>query len=121
MIVIKALLIIIILISGVILAVTPDIFPMGLYTDKALHLFTFAILSIILTWRYMEQRKKLYAALILVILMGVAIEAVQLFVPDRAAQITDIISNIAGIIYGLITGYLLKTGYKHTINNGYQK
>ncbi len=92
------------------LAVVPNIFPMGYHTDKVLHIFTFGITMMLLTIKFYSQRKLIIFILALITL-GAAIEMVQSFTPDRAAQWEDFIANIAGISFGLITGHLLRSGY----------
>ncbi|MGH1456979.1 MAG: VanZ family protein [Alphaproteobacteria bacterium] len=84
---------------------------MGYQTDKMLHLFTFCIISTLATWKYLEHIKKLIASLCTLLCLGGIIELIQIFVPNRTAQIEDMCSNILGITLGIIIGYLLKTGY----------
>ena len=93
------------------LATTPNLLPMGFQTDKILHIFVFAITSAYITWQYIEQRNKLIILLGAVLCAGIAIELIQMLIPERTAQIEDIAANIIGILYGLTMGNLLKKGY----------
>lgn len=103
--------IILVISSGLVLAITPNLLPMGLHTDKALHLIIFATLSACIAHQYLFNIKKLLYALSALALIGLTIEAIQMLTPNRATQIEDVASNIAGIILGSSIAYLLKTGY----------
>lgn len=105
----KTILFVFTLISGAILAITPNLLPMGFYTDKILHMFVFGNATIIITYKYLGAPKKLITAITILILIGLSIEIIQSFVPERMAEPEDIASNIIGILYGFTTGYLLKS------------
>ncbi len=114
---VKLFLLMAVLLIGWFFAVTPNILPMGYQTDKMLHIFIFCILSLLLTLKHGNNRKKLLIGQALILCIGGLTEIIQIITPDRTAQIEDALSNVIGAILGMVIGYLLKTGY----NAGNQK
>ena len=82
----------------------PDIDALILtgYEDKLVHIGAFAIFTF-----YFGIRNQM-RAIIPVIFLGILIEAVQLYIPDRSACIYDMASNCVGI--GI--GFLLKSKFE---------
>lgn len=93
------------------LVITPNLIEMGYHTDKMLHIFMFAIITMLIVFRT-TSIKFLMIFIAMLLCGGFIVEAVQIITPNRSAQLGDLISNVIGIIYGGVMGYLLRTGYK---------
>lgn len=94
----------------IITATTPDLIGQGYHTDKVLHVFVFSMAMVFFTFKHTNTKKRILYAVIL-LFFGISIELVQTLTPDRNAELSDIVADIIGIIYGFITGYFLRRGY----------
>jgi len=90
----------------IVLAVTPNVMVMHGNQDKMLHVTVFCLLilwpAIILT-----RRLYIYGIALFLLLLGVAIEMLQVMVSGRESSLFDIAANGLGLILGLVIGYLL--------------
>lgn len=71
---------------------------------KLHHVAAFFVLTLLIRYgsRINGRRPKLAATVLLPFTVGVAIEAVQLFIPYRSGRLYDLISNSAGIVLALV-------------------
>lgn len=90
-----------------ILAMLPqDIAPhIGSLSDKGIHFFAFAVLSLLLGISYTVTWIR---TLFLLTIYAVFIELSQLFTQDRSAEILDIIADMIGIGIGSLFYLLIK-------------
>lgn len=91
-------------------AVTPHLIGKGFHTDKILHIFVFGMSACLMSLRFSTAKQRTLIAVCLLFL-GLSIEFVQFLAPGRDPELGDVAANIVGILYGLIAGYLLKSGY----------
>lgn len=80
------------------------------YSDKFMHVL-FASLFILGPSLYFKNVKYTFGIAFCIFLSGIGLEIIQSMLPDRKAELLDVISNITGLSLGLIIGYLLKSGY----------
>ena len=93
-----------------ILALVPDLFPLPTpYADKMLHVL---ICTLILIWAFFTFKSRKSIAIVCALLAtgGIGLECVQSFIPGREVSLDDMAANLAGILSGLLIGYLLKSG-----------
>jgi VanZ family protein len=83
------------------LAITPSM------SDKRLHLLAFAYLSVAFCWAYPRWGSSYFAAAMLVA-YGVFIEAIQAFIPNRFASLSDLFADCIGIAIGLGVVHLVQ-------------
>lgn len=79
--------------------------PFGDCNDKVEHVAAFALLAAIVTGRGPAPR-----ALIALIAFALTIEAVQLVVPERQADLADLAASLAGIALGWLGVGASRTG-----------
>lgn len=90
-----------------VLAVTPPVplpVPARGFGLKLYHVVAFFVFTLMVRYATggKEGRPALFRALLLPFAVGVAIEAVQLFIPYRSGRWQDLISNAVGIGLGLV-------------------
>lgn len=95
---------------GFAFVIVPEIIKMHGYADKFMHIL-FACLFILGPMLYFKNLKYTLALAACILFCGVGLEIVQSMLPDRKAELLDIVSNLTGVSLGLITGYFLKSGY----------
>ncbi|AGW12322.1 putative TPR-repeat-containing protein [Megalodesulfovibrio gigas DSM 1382 = ATCC 19364] len=71
--------------------------------DEALHFLAFAMLAVGLPYQFASWLDLGLAVLVLV-LLGVATELAQLFIPSRAFALQDMAANILGCLAGVLPG-----------------
>lgn len=88
----------------------PEFIEMGFLTDKMMHVL---IVCLALIWPCLnfERWRNIFILSALFLCAGAGIEILQTLTPDRHMEIEDILANITGILFGLVIGYLLRTGY----------
>lgn len=74
-------------------------------SDILLHLTAFFVLTVLLQMAYLRNRMLLAAGLIFC--YGAGIELVQLVLPERSAEMKDLLVDLAGIALGLVAYRLL--------------
>jgi VanZ family protein len=82
-------------------AITPSM------SDKRLHLLAFVYLSVALWWTYPRWGASYFAVATLVA-YGVCIEAIQAFIPNRFASLSDLLADCIGIGIGLGVVHLVR-------------
>ena len=82
-------------------AITPSM------SDKRLHLLAFVYLSVALWWAYPRWGASYFAAATLVA-YGVCIEAIQVFIPNRFASLSDLLADCIGVGIGLGVVHLVR-------------
>ncbi len=92
-------------------AITPNLIEFGYKTDKMLHLLAFCIPMLLFTLKYLYTPKALVLFGLFLALLGGGIEIIQHMSEHRTAQWGDALSNVLGISFGALIGYLLRTGY----------
>ena len=96
------------------LSLTSNPVDMGLsfpYEDKAYHAFAYFILMAWFAQIYHDKFQRNMIALIFVF-MGVLLEYIQSFDPNRTAEFGDMIANATGVAIGF---YLALTNVKNTL------
>jgi VanZ family protein len=90
----------------------PNLVPSN--SDKIYHFFEYLLFAVLLTRSLFLELEKLFPitvclfALILAGTYGILMELVQVFVPGRYPSLADVLSNLGGIIVGILIGkYLL--------------
>jgi VanZ family protein len=94
-----------------VLSLIPDLFTAGHNEDKNLHMLAYAVMSagaiVIL------QGKKLpIAALAFLFFLGWGIEYAQSVIGGRESSVYDGFANVMGMGIGIVSGLLIKLGYK---------
>jgi len=91
------------------LSVVPDVMVIENNEDKMLHVTIFCLLTL---WPVMALKRHLHigAAAAFLLLMGGAMELLQALAPERQSSFADMVANVAGIMVGLLIGYLLRSG-----------
>ena len=74
--------------------------------DKAVHFFTFFLLSALFLMAYTFNRP-LVVTVIFMTIFGLATELIQLYVPNRLFSFYDLIADILGVLAALITYKLI--------------
>ncbi len=69
--------------------------PFGAWNDKVLHAGAFALLAAIVTCRGPAPR-----ALIALVVFAAVIEAAQIIIPEREANLGDLAASLAGLALG---------------------
>lgn len=82
--------------------------------DKLAHFFVFAVLSFLLILGFSKQYTFLFirynaviVAVVFSFVYGLSIELVQTFIPDRGAELADIVANSLGVFIGWLAFYLI--------------
>lgn len=91
-------------------ATTPHLLGKGYQTDKMLHIFIFGIFAAIFCAKFYKLKYQVIIAIVLFAL-GICIEFMQFLAPERNPQWADIAANVIGILYGILAGNLLRSGY----------
>lgn len=73
--------------------------------DEALHFLAFALLAVGLPYQFTPWLDLCLAVLVLV-LLGIATELAQLFIPSRAFAVQDMAANTLGCLLGILPGTL---------------
>ena len=76
--------------------------------DKLLHFVAYAMVGVLTVWAFQSRRLRLGFLLMLTVL-GVALEFGQLFVPGRAFEVWDMIANSCGTLTALTTSRFFPT------------
>ncbi len=76
--------------------------------DKVAHFLMFFFLSVNIGYKYLGT-KKLLPALIGASFLAIGTELIQKFIPERGMDVYDALTDIAGIITGLIVYYLFQS------------
>lgn len=99
------------IVIGIAFIAIPDIFKMYAHADKFLHIL-FSCLFILGPTLYFDKKSIIFSIAACIILSGFGLELIQSLLPDRKAEILDILSNLCGVTLGLIIGFLIKSGYR---------
>ena len=82
--------------------------------DKAAHFFVFAVFTLLLIIGFLKQYQYLYLrfhaqklAVAISIIMGVLIELIQAFIPERSLEYMDLVANSLGALIGFGCFYLV--------------
>lgn len=97
--------------ASVLLAFSPVGLPLGPYGDKMIHVTSCALVMLLPAVVCRRYREVVYIALLLTV-AGFTIEFVHGMMVERESSGNDIIANTIGILYGMLAGYLLRSGYK---------
>lgn len=73
--------------------------------DEVMHFLAFAMLAVALPYRF-PSRLDLFLATLLLVLLGVATELAQLFIPARAFSLRDMGANVLGCLLGATPGVI---------------
>lgn len=96
--------IVVIVVVSVVAISGPQVFS---FEDKLFHFAAYAILAVLGCFGYPTQ-KAMLGNLLFLILLGVALEVVQSFLPNRSAEVADFIANTLGVVGGgLVCHYYL--------------
>ncbi len=99
-----------ILLLIIVMALGPKLFPLPTYyADKMLHILFCTLILIWIFFNVSSVKWRLFAALGLFI-ASIGVEIIQYNIPGRDFSPDDVVANAIGILCGLITGYLLKSG-----------
>jgi VanZ family protein len=93
------------------LSLTPDLFTAGHNEDKNLHMLAYAVMSagaIVIV----PGKKLIALALIFLFCLGWGIEYAQSAIGGRESSVYDALANIMGMGIGIVSGFLIKHGYK---------
>lgn len=82
------------------LAPSPPEISVFKVTDVVLHAFAFTYLSFAMRLAY--ERRSLLQVFLVLFGYGILIEAVQSLVPERTAEIKDLMVDVVGIVLGLL-------------------
>lgn len=74
--------------------------------DKIVHALLFAVVAA-LTARGWRDSFGVTAVLLYMLMLGVASELIQLFVPGRGADVLDVLADLTGSVIGVVYGYFL--------------
>ncbi len=78
---------------------------------KTAHVVEFALAGFLWLWFYAKANRLDLKALGFTLLTGLSIalvdETIQVFVPGRAFMVTDILFDMAGVVIGMMMGFLL--------------
>lgn len=79
----------------------------GQISDKIRHIFAFIVLSVLFDFSYIKMARQIKSTLL--ILYGIAIEAVQLIIPYREFSINDIVFNALSVLcyFQIITKFFI--------------
>ncbi len=89
--------------GGILVVSLIPLAPLPANTDKPLHALAFAGVSA-LTFLAFGRGKSLVIALGVVVVVGLASEAGQMWVPGRYASLLDLLANMVGIVLGIPLG-----------------
>ncbi len=93
------------------LSLTPDLFTAGHNEDKNLHMLAYAVMSagaIVI----LPGKKMAITALFFLFCLGWGIEYAQSIIGGRESSVYDGLANVMGIGIGIVSGFLIKLGYK---------
>ena len=82
------------------------------FADKLWHFLAYFWLAI-LPFGGFEPKKSILIASLLMVPLGVGLEIVQAFMPERDSSISDIIANILGTGFGIFSGVYFQRFQKH--------
>ncbi len=86
---------------------TPD-FPADFnFADKVYHALAYAWLAALPTVGFRQRKAALYATGAMIVL-GVALEIVQAFLPTRSCELGDMLADAVGAVSGFYLGSLIK-------------
>lgn len=79
----------------------------GQISDKIRHILAFIVLSVLFDFSYIKMARKIKSTLL--ILYGIALEAIQLIIPYREFSINDIVFNTLSILcyFQIITKFFI--------------
>jgi len=78
------------------------------YLDKIFHLLSYLWLAMLLAL-YFRTRKSFLLVPVLLILLGIALEIIQSYIPGRFFSVPDMISNSLGVVAGALLGKKIKS------------
>jgi len=75
----------------------PTLFP---YMDKVGHIVAYFVVTLLLS-QYTTIRKSVFLAIVL----GIALEGAQYFIPTRGVEVLDLVANLAGAVvcWGIVS------------------
>lgn len=76
--------------------------------DNLLHLIAFALLGVVAPLAF-RTRSKAMAALMCLLLLGISLELLQEFIPNRRCQLTDALGNAVGLLAGGAAGFFFRS------------
>ncbi|MCI1665008.1 MAG: VanZ family protein [Atopobiaceae bacterium] len=83
-----------------------DARTMNLIVRKTAHFLEYAALGILLVMAWRPRWRHPSATAVAAVLMGVAVpcvdETIQRFVPNRSGQLTDVLLDVCGMVFGLL-------------------
>ena len=79
------------------------------FQDKVFHFLAYFLVTVLGCLAYPQGRYLIWKGVIL-ILLGVALEGVQAFLPDRYAEFWDFVANSAGVVVGTLLFVWLASG-----------
>ena len=76
-------------------------------SDKSLHFIGFFILSLLLIFTFKNYTaKRVYLkSLIVAIIIGILIEIIQLFIPERSFSLLDLAADLGGIFLAMVLAW----------------
>lgn len=96
---------------------------MGLVVRKTAHFSEYAVLGVLARGLFGSLRSERgvspFPAALLVALVPVVDECIQLFVPGRSGQVTDVLIDLSGLAAGALVAHLVtsfRTGQKGTVD-----
>ena len=85
---------------------------MGLVVRKAAHFSEYALLGVLARGLFGSLRSERgvppFPAALLVALVPVVDECIQLFVPGRSGQVTDVLIDLSGLVVGALLAHLVR-------------
>jgi len=78
------------------------------YLDKIFHLLSYLWLAMLLMF-YLRTNRSFLLVPVLLILLGIALEILQSYIPGRFYSVPDMISNSLGVVAGALLGKKIKS------------
>lgn len=80
----------------------------SLYEDKIAHAVAYCWLALLWTLAA-KEKKSIFAAVLVLIVLGVVLEYAQTFIPRRMFSLDDILANCLGVFAGVALGIYVKS------------
>lgn len=100
------------------LALVPNLMSINTGADKMLHMLAFCMLML---WPAMTFDKSFNVVMSMLLLfsVGIGMEIMQGFIPQRNSELMDVVFNGGGIVLGSMIGYLLRDAYQALLPYAY--
>ena len=85
------------------------IFKISVHTDYLAHVMLF--IAIVLVVNFLRIKIKLRFLLPLMLAVAILAEAIQLYIPQRTFNYWDLLSNIAGVIIGVVIVWVSRKAF----------